>query len=209
MAKLAREHDPGAHEGLGDGVCRRIAERFPDLFGLLESVLQLRARLWGFAGHAPHERDPEVGVREKPPISPITYLVRRALEQLDRAGESGECPARLGAADRGTHPQIHAWVARWKQVEGATEEGHRLALREPLQGVFAGHREMLRGTRGIAGLLEMHRDHGRELPQGAAVLLEERAVGRVLHERVPEEVLEFWLDGSNLDEATPLERDKV
>src|SRR4029077_2992768 len=44
LSELAREHHARAHEGFGNGVRRRIAERYPDLLGLLDGVLQLWAR---------------------------------------------------------------------------------------------------------------------------------------------------------------------
>src|SRR5207247_531668 len=93
-----------------------------------------------------------------------------------------------------------------------------LALSKSLQGMLAGNGAVLRGARGIARELEVHRDDtgqlatavgvdleyrlGRELVQRAAILLEESAVRGVLHEPVAEEVLEPGLHHAAGDQHT-------
>ena len=95
-------------------------------------------------------------------------------------------------------------------------------MREALERVLARDHQVLGSRRGVASAFEVKRDHGRELapPLGVereqrvggegverpAVLLQKRAVGGVLDERVPEEVLELRLERGHLHEAARLER---
>ena len=136
-----------------------------------------------------------------------------------------ERPPGFRRANRGAQAEIGPRIVRRKQLHRAFEERDRLALRETLQGVLARDRVLLRRLRDITSLLVMHRDdtgelalafridrHERlrgELVQRATVLLEKRAVRRVLHESVPEEVLELGLNGGDPDQAARLERHEL
>src|SRR5213076_1551797 len=101
----------------------------------------------------------------------------------------------------------------------------RRSTRESSAGISSSARANAWTASRVARLIEVHRDHrgqltatlgihrderfGGELVERTSILLEQRAVRRVLHQRVTEEVLELGLDRRDLDEAARLERAQV
>src|SRR5439155_19717719 len=130
-----------------------------------------------------------------------------ALKVGDLSASRGERPPCLGGADGGAESDVGLRVT--DQLDRSLEERDRLLVGEPLQRVLSGQHQVLSRLRVVAGLLEMHRDYGRELApavgmqredgfggsfmQGTTVLLQERGVRRLLDQGVTEEVLELRL----------------
>ena len=91
--------------------------------------------------------------------------------------------------------------------------------------MLAGDDEMLGGPPRIASLLEVHRDHrrelalpariqgekrfGRELVERTTILLQQRAVRGVLYQCVAEQIFELRLHSGDLDQAARFELPEV
>ena len=184
-------------------------------------MLELRTRTGQLPPPTTEERDPEISVCDESAIGAVAGLFDDALKLGDVPVRTGEAPADLALSDRGTKTKVDRRVAACDQRECAIEERERFTVGEPLEGVLAGDDEVLRRPHIIPCQLEMHCYHRGKLAlalgieqkqrvrgeavQRAAILLQERAVRRVLHEGVPEEVLELRLDRGNLDEPARLQ----
>src|SRR5256712_6674657 len=222
LAHFAAEHHADGQERLRDGLRDRIAERGADVRRAIACALQFGTRLRILAARATEERDPEVHVTEERRIGPRLSGRDRALEPTDRGRGPGGSPASSRAAERGAQPELDSWIVWPEASVRSIEERERLAVREALERVLARDHQVLGSRRGVASAFEVERDHGRKLapPLGVereqrvggkgverpAVLLPKRAVGGVLDERVPEEVLQLRLERCHLHEAARLKR---
>src|SRR5438094_277281 len=95
----------------------------------------------------------------------------RQLQLIDLTPARSESPRSLGPAYGCSQPQLALRFVR--QAACAAEEADRLAVGEALECVIPCHHEVLRGAGVLASLLEVQREHARQLALAVGMLRED------------------------------------